>query len=349
MNESGHAADDHARRVTPADAVAANSSAGVQELVRAGLAAAGDAGASAAERAQMLMELAAGLQQRPKTPEHLEAAVELYQAALAVCPEDEALLKARITASKGTALQALPQPGTASLALARQAYEAALPDLKRLGTPEDVADAEMNLGLALQELAGQGRARMADAIAAYQRALRTFDAKKFPVEFAILQNNLAAAFLSMPLTDERSKMREALAVQCFEDALKVVNLIDHPREYAMLQNNLGNALQQVSTSHGLENRVRAIAAYDEALKVRGPRNAPLEYANTIANKANCLCTLPDDVERPELGNERNLPEACSLFEQAREIFSAHGDTGKAALMAEAIADVGQEQARAAAP
>jgi hypothetical protein len=58
--------------------------------------------------------------------------------------------------------------------------------------------------------------------------LRTFDRNKHPEEFAILQSNLATAFLSMPFTDERGKMREALAVQAFEEGLKVVNLIDHP-------------------------------------------------------------------------------------------------------------------------
>jgi hypothetical protein len=51
---------------------------------------------------------------------------------------------------------------------------------------------------------------MTDAIAAYQRALRTFDGKRAPVEFAILQNNLATAFLSLPSSDETAKMHEAL-------------------------------------------------------------------------------------------------------------------------------------------
>ena len=75
----------------------------------------------------------------------------------------------------------------------------------------------MNLGVVLQSLAGHGRARITDAISAYQRALRTFDRTRHQEEFAILQNNLATAFLSMPFTDERAKMREALAVQAFEE------------------------------------------------------------------------------------------------------------------------------------
>jgi hypothetical protein len=50
----------------------------VAEEVRAALAVADDEAASPVERAEMLMEIALGLQQRPKTPDQLHAAVELY-------------------------------------------------------------------------------------------------------------------------------------------------------------------------------------------------------------------------------------------------------------------------------
>ncbi len=164
----------------------------------------------------------------------------------------------------------------------------------------------------IQNLAGAGRARITDAISAYQRALRVFTKSQYPREFVILQSNLATAFLSMPMTDERGKMREALAVQAFEEGLKVVNLIDYPTEYAMLQNNLGNALQYVSSSHTLENNLRALDAYDEALKVRTRETTPLEYANTISNKANCLWNLPDDPANPDVGNRANLTLANAI-------------------------------------
>lgn len=322
---------------------AAASAAGrVEDLVRAARAAAADPSASATERAEMLMELAVDLQVRPKTPEHLEAAVALYEQALQLCPSEEELLAARIRARKGTALQALPSSDMRFVEAARRDYEAALPILKRSGGPEELAEAEMNLGLALQELAACGRARMTDAIAAHQRALSTFDARRFPVEFAILQNNLATAFLSLPFSDERAKVREALAVQCFEEALKAVNLIDHPAEYAMLQNNLGNALQHASTSHVVENRLRALAAYDAALKVRTRANAPLAYANTIANKANCLCGLPDDPVRPDQGQRRNLRQARELYAEARTIFLEQGDLEKARLLGETLAELEAE-------
>ncbi|WP_244500133.1 hypothetical protein [Methyloceanibacter superfactus] len=200
----------------------------------------------------------------------------------------------------------------------------------------------MNQGVVVQALAGMNRARITDAISAYQRALRTFNGANHPEEFAILQNNLATAFLSMPFTDDRGKMREALAVQAFEEGLKVVNIVDHPSEYAMLQNNLGNALQYASSSHAIENNLRALDAYDEALKVRTREAAPLEYANTIANKANCLWNLPDDPAAPTHGNRANLTKARAYYAEAREIFMSNGEADKARIVAEAVTQIERE-------
>ncbi len=314
----------------------------VAEEIRAALAAADDEAASPVERTEMLMEIAMGLQRRPKDPDQLHAAVELYDRAIGLCPAEEALLRARIAARKGTALQAIPEEGFAFLDLARDAFQEAIPVLREAGRPEELAEAEMNLGVVIQNLAGAGRARITDAIAAYQRALRVFDKTRHPQEFAILQNNLATAFLSIPFTDQRSKMREALAVQAFEEGLRVVSLIEHPAEYAMLQNNLGNALQYASTSHALENNLRALEAYAEALKVRTRESTPLEYANTIANKANCLWNLPVDPERPGEAGRNNLLQARTCYAEAREIFVAHGEREKARVVGEAMAQIERE-------
>jgi tetratricopeptide (TPR) repeat protein len=308
----------------------------VDDLLRIAAITAEDESVRPSERAEMLMELAMGLQQRPRSEAHLKAAVSLYDQALARCPTEEVLLRARIAARRGTALQAMPDSGTTSLEAARDAFEAARPVIAAHGEPAELAEVEMNLGVVIQHLAGLGRARLTDAISAYQRALRTFDRTRFPVEFAILQNNLATAFLAIPMSDERGRMREALAVQAFEDGLKVVNLIDHPSEYAMLQNNLGNALQYASSSHMVENNLRALEAYDEALKVRTREAAPLEYANTAANKANCLWNLPDDPQRPGNGNRANLQLALTLCRDARAVFASHGEIDKARIAAEAV-------------
>ena len=300
--------------------------------------------ASPEEKTEMLMEIAMGMQIRPKTSQQLHQAVDLYERALATCPAEAPLLRSRVQARMGTALQALPDAGVSALHRAQACYEDALPVLKEKGKPEEGAETEMNLGLVLQSLAGTGAARITDAVQCYHRSLRVFTREAYAQEYAILHNNLAIAYLSIPLTDERGKMREALAVQSFEEVLKVINLVDHPTEYAMIQNNLGNALQYVSSGHGLENNLRALTAYDEALKVRNPRDTPLEYANTISNKANVLRNLPNDPDNPGLGRHASLTRARELYEEARRIFTSADQAGSASVVEEALLEIGQELA-----
>lgn len=314
----------------------------------AALAAVESDAATAEEKAEMLMEIAMGMQTRPKTPADLERAVALYERALATCPEDAPLLRARVSARMGTALQALPDGGIDALHRAQFAFEAALPVLEAKGKPAEGAETQMNLGLALQSLAASGAARLTDAVQCYHRALQVFTREAFPQEYAILHNNLAIAYLSIPLSDERARMREALAVQSFEEVLKVVSLVDHPSEYAMIQNNLGNALQYASSGHPLENNLRALVAYDEALKVRNPRDAPLEYANTIANKANVLRNLPDGVGEPAATHLEHLAQARALYAEAEALFSRFGQAASAGLVRDASAEVTGELGEPAA-
>jgi tetratricopeptide (TPR) repeat protein len=306
------------------------------------LAALDDPDATTIEKVEMLTEIAMGLQSRPKTPEQLLEAVGLYDRALHLCPETESLLKARVRARKATALYMIPSDDTEFLTQALDELNEALEVLLNLGSKEESAEARMNLGLIHQALAQVHKAKITDAISLYQKALLTFTKESYPSEYAIIHNNLATAFLSMPMSDERGKIREALAVQSFESALEVITLEDSPSEYAMLQNNLGNALQYASSSHAVENNMRALEAYDEALRVRTEQTTPLPFATTIANKANCLRNLPDNPEHPEQGNQERLVQARQLYQDATRIFRAYGDLARAELLSESVLEIERE-------
>ncbi len=286
------------------------------------------------EQVAMLVEIAMGLQNQARAAEDFQLAVALYQRALDCAVDEPALERARIQARQATALGMDPAGGQAALEQARELLELAGPILSAQGEAAEAAEAQLNLGLVLQSLAGLNAAPLSAAIAAYQRALRGFSAAAYPAEFAVLQNNLATAYLALAGGGPEAKVREALAVQAFESALQHISLIEHPREYAMLQNNLGNALQYAASGHPLENNVRALAAYDEALKVRTARDSPLEYANTLANLANCLGNLPDAV----VSFDRVARQSACL-DQAREIFRSHGLDDKAELLAARLAEL----------
>ncbi len=293
------------------------------------------------ERAESLVEVAFDLQKKPKSPQDLLDALFLYDEALLLAANNP-LARARALAGRGGALRRMPSEGVESLQAARAAFDEALPLLRGNGDEEEIAEVEMSLGLVLQALANAGLAPLEHAVKCYHRALSFFDKERYAREFATLHNNLATAYLSMRLSPEREVMREALAVQSFQEALKVVSLDHDPVEYAMLQNNLGNALQAMRSSHPLENLARAVEAYDEALKVRTPYDMPVEYANTIANKANALMNLPDDPERPELGNPRKTAVAVDLLREAGSVFSQHGLPDRAQVVQSLAQDLARE-------
>ncbi len=293
------------------------------------------------EQIEMLVAIAMRLEHKPKSPADQHHADALYDQALARCGESDRLAAARIRLRRASALSAIAAADPRYLLEARREIEGVLP-VFREGTPDEAADAEMNLGVVIQSLAGLGCANIADAIMAYQRAARVFDRAHYPTEFALLHNNLATAYLSIPMSDARGAMREALAVQSFTEALRVVTLVDNPSEYAMLNNNLGNALQYARSGHPIENNLRALEAYEAALSVRNARDTPAEYANTLANKANCLRNLPDDLENPGRGNPDRLRQSRELYREAMGVFERIGDEQKAAIVRQALGEMLEE-------
>ncbi len=307
--------------------------------VKAALEAIASESATTQEKIEMLIEMAHGFVKKPKTAQDLQNAIGLYNRAHEMCSQDYPLLKARVKVGMAGVLQLIPDGGAELLLQAKKQLEEALVILQQLASPEEIAEAQMNLGLVLQSLAQLNLAKMADSIQIYQEALQVFTWNKYPQEYAILYNNIAIAYLSMSMGSQKQYLFEGLAVQSFETALKRINIIDHPREYAMLQNNLGNALQYLPSAHPLDNIMRAIAAYDEALKVRNAKDTPLEYANTISNKANALCNLPDNPNKPERGNYQNLLQARAYYQEALEIFTQHGQIQQAQILVKILEEM----------
>ncbi|BAY94716.1 MULTISPECIES: hypothetical protein [unclassified Tolypothrix] len=305
-------------------------------VVKATIAAIASESATTEEQIQMLIEIALGWQKKHPTVKDLRNVISLYYRIYEMCGEDYPLLKAQAKVGMAKALQRIPNVSPQLLLQAKAAYEEALPILQQFTVKAEVAEVQMNLGLVLQSLVPFNLARIVDSISAYHQALQVFTWQDYPQEYAILYNNLAIAYLSMPLASEREYLHQGLAVQSLLVALKHIKLSEHPREYAMLQNNLGNAWQYLVTAHPLENNLRAIAAYDEALKVRNRQDTPIEYAHTISNKAYALRHLPDNFQQPEAHNSHNLSQSRTYYQEAWEIFSQYQHLKQAQLIAQLL-------------
>jgi len=227
------------------------------------------------------------------------------------------LLERAIDAARGSSaefaaqllgqLAALETDETRTVPLCREAVSLAQGPAK--------AELSLQLGMALQAHAGSNKASMLEAVRAYQDALRfgiTIEGN--PEGFALLQNNLALAYLGMPMTGVGDPLRMGIAVQSLREALKVYTKEAYPEEWASAQLNLANALQYIPTSHPEENLIQAVEIYDEILAVRQRAFDPVGYARLLANQANALAHL--GIFGPAM---EKISEAYKLFQWHEEI------------------------------
>jgi hypothetical protein len=79
-----------------------------------------------------------------------DAAVSLYEEALAICGPGDPLLRARLLAKLAIALRPYASEDAAPLERALEAFREAIPILRELGNPQEAAEAESCLGAVLQ-------------------------------------------------------------------------------------------------------------------------------------------------------------------------------------------------------
>ncbi|MBS1793846.1 MAG: hypothetical protein JSS81_08325 [Acidobacteria bacterium] len=217
-----------------------------------------------------------------------------------------------------------------------QTYKTALDALKKSELEPGKAALNMNLGICYQELSAGNRGALLEAVKCYQEALKYFTREDFPEEFAFAQNNLALAYLSMPMTEASDKLRVAIAIQALREALKVYRKETHGELWASTQLNLANALQYAPSSHVAENLQEAVNLYEEILSVRQPAENPAGYARLLANQGNALAHLGI------------FDHALPKLTEARAIFDRLGETDSAASIDEVLAEIEDRKSAAAA-
>jgi tetratricopeptide (TPR) repeat protein len=122
------------------------------------------------------------------------------------------------------------------------------------------------------------------AITGYEIALTVYTRQAFPQDWAMTQNNLAAAY-SNRIRGERAQNLET-AIACYTEALKVYTFDAFPQDWARTQNNLANAYSNRIRGERAQNLETAIACSTEALKVYTFDAFPQDWARTQNNLAN---------------------------------------------------------------
>ena len=79
---------------------------------------------------------------------------------------------------------------------------------------------------------------LAKAIRAYEEALKIKTLEKYPIDYAMTQNNLGNAYGTFSEVRDREE-NLTKAVRAYEEALKIRTIEKYPLDYARTQNNLG--------------------------------------------------------------------------------------------------------------
>ncbi len=242
-----------------------------------------------------------------------EPAIALLQAGIAAAQPVSPILAAQLLGTLADT-QFSTQGATPQVI---QQYQEAIRLLETSDLAETQAELWLNLGTAYQEMANGRRGALLEAVKCYQKALQTFSLESHPDLFALANNNLALAYLAMPLTEASDQLRSAVAVQSLRQALQVYDRDSYPAQWASAQLNLANALQYLPSTHPEENLTQAVELYEALLAARSPQLDPLGYARLLANQGNALAHLGIfDHATAKLAEAQRLFEQCGEWETA---------------------------------
>jgi tetratricopeptide (TPR) repeat protein len=210
------------------------------------------------------------------------------------------------------------------------ASAALISDLALQGLPltadrELRAHLQMTRALARQQLAGDERGALLAVVGDLTEATKVFREETHPELFAICNQQLALAYLVMPMSDQGDRLRLGVAVNALRAALRVYTPQTHPAQWASAQVNLANALQYLPSAHQEQNLDEAVQLYEEVLQFRDVRSDPVGYARILSNQGNAL------------GHLGVFDDARARLEQARVLFEEAGDEDSAETVGQILA------------
>lgn len=257
------------------------------------------------------------------------ASEELQEASALAAGSGAPLLAASLRLTRSELLrEGLGDPRAA----ATEADEAikALP----LSAPAELrAELQVARALARQELAGDNRGALLAVVADLTEAVKVLREDTHPELFAVINQQLALAYLMMPMGDDGDRIRLGVAVTSLRAALRVFTPQTLPGAWATTQVNLANALQYLPSAHQETNLDEAVQLYEEVLSYRDEQIDPVGVARILTNQANAL------------GHLGVLDDATERLQRARVLFAGAGDEGGVQAVDELLAEVADARAR----
>ncbi len=230
-------------------------------------------------------------------------AIKMFDEALKLIKGKSPIFQAQILLKKAKLLMDKKGVNFAVIALLENVYSI----LKSTRADVLTAEAEFSLGNAYSSIGN-----IKEAVNFYQKALNIFKIDKFPYMYALTNNNMGLAYLSIPATDIEDQMRLAYGIQCLKNALKIFTEDRYPDEWASTSLNYANALQYLPTANPIKNLIEAVNIYQKIAQYRKQKGDEVGYARTIANMGNALAHLG------------KLEEAKVYLKEALLIFTKYG-------------------------
>jgi len=171
----------------------------------------------------------------------------------------------------------------------------------------------VNFGTLIQQfILGRRAWNLEICIACYTAALEVYKRKDYPEDWAMTQNNLAAAYGDRIAGLRAGNIEEAIAR--YTAALEVRTRENYPEQWAMTQNNLGNAYRNRIEGLRAANIEEAITRYTAALEVRTRDNYPEKWADIQ------ICLGAAYSNRIEGVRAANIEEAIARYTAALKAY-----------------------------
>ena len=214
---------------------------------------------------------------------------------------------------------------------ANDVLDAAIKSVGRNASGELRGELHLARGLVRQELGMENKGFLLPAVNDFTEAAKYFREDSDPELFAMINHQLALAYLVMPMSSEGDRIRVGVAVNSLRAALRVYTPETHPELWASTQLNLANALQYLPSVHQEENLKEAVDLYEELLEHRNEATDPLGVARILANQGNAL------------GHLGVFDDAQVRLNRARETFARYDDVDSLAGVDEILASLREAQ------